>query len=69
MRANLIGKKLRAVRRDSGLTPGEVAYRAGIHLNTLYRFERGSMSTVVDLEAVLNVCGFELVIVEKAKSK
>lgn len=48
-----IGDQLRAARERAGISAQDLATRAGVHLNTLYRIERGQANPTLDtLEAL-----------------
>lgn len=52
-----VGKRLRALRRDRGMTQSEVADRAGLSRHTLYRAEQGDNPTLMTLVRLLRAYG------------
>ena len=52
-----IGARLAALRKGSGLTQSEVAERAGLGRNTLYRAEHGDNPTLQTVIRLLRVYG------------
>lgn len=46
--------KLRSMRKEAGLTQAELAFRVGIHSNTLARLERGDRTLRKPIQMAIN---------------
>jgi len=65
-----IGKKVRLLRKDIGLTQQQLAQKAGISRVTLGKFERGEMAaiSVKTFDVILSALGHEIDFSRKSSS-
>lgn len=56
-----VGRKLKGMRVEAGLSQEELAERSGVSESTVYRIERGERSARMDqLDALCGVLGIEI---------
>lgn len=53
-----VGAAIKAIRKQSGLSQGEVAQKAGISIDTVSRIERGENGELETLERIAEALGF-----------